>query len=162
MVIAQEPAKPFAASHRRLPACFPDRPEQHDVGFPLMISFTMVVRSVFVHRSTQRALSKENDLRQPLLLCRSDPSLHLLRSKERNRSESPTFSTLCTGKSSQRWTRAGPGEDRAYFRDATGRPRHLPTARTGAAPRDPFVEMSAGRSHFRIEDIFQLAVLIAR
>jgi hypothetical protein len=59
MAIAQEPAEPFAASHRALPACFPDRPEQQDVGFPLMISFTMVVRSVFVHRSTQLALSKE-------------------------------------------------------------------------------------------------------
>jgi hypothetical protein len=38
---------------------------------------------------------QRNDLRQTLLLCRSDPPFHLIRSKERNRSESPTFSTLC-------------------------------------------------------------------
>jgi hypothetical protein len=59
-------------------------------------------------------------------------------------------------------SRSAWGEDRVYFRDTTGWLRHLPAAWTSAAPRDPFVEMSAGRSHFRIEDLLQLAVLIAR
>jgi hypothetical protein len=35
--------------------------------------------------------------------------LHPIRSKKRNRSESLTFSTLCTGKSSRWWTRAALG-----------------------------------------------------
>ena len=39
-------------------------------------------------------------------------------------------------------SRGALGEDRAYFRDATGRLGQLPTARTGAAPRDPFVEIT--------------------
>jgi hypothetical protein len=59
-------------------------------------------------------------------------------------------------------SRSAWGEDRVYFRDATGWLRHLPTAWTSAAPRDPVVEMSAGRSHFRLEDLVQLTVLIAR
>jgi len=59
-------------------------------------------------------------------------------------------------------SRSAWGEDRVYFRDATGWLRHLPTAWTSAAPRDPVVEMSAGRSHFRMEDLVQLTVLIAR
>ena len=54
------------------------------------------------------------------------------------------------------------GEDRVYCHDDTDRLRHLPTAWTTAAPPDPFVEVSAGRSHFRVEDLLQLAVLIAR
>ena len=35
--------------------------------------------------------------------------LHRICLKKRNRSESLTFSTLCTGKSSRWWTRAAPG-----------------------------------------------------
>jgi transposase len=54
------------------------------------------------------------------------------------------------------------GEDRVYFHDETGRLRRLPAAWTSAAPPDAFVEISAGRSHFRTEDLLQLAALIAR
>ena len=54
------------------------------------------------------------------------------------------------------------GEDRVYFHDDTGRLRRLPAAWTSAAPADPFVAISAGRSHFRVEDLLQLATLVAR
>jgi len=54
------------------------------------------------------------------------------------------------------------GEDRVYFYDDAGVLRRLPTAWTSAASPDPFVEISAGRSHFRIEDLLQLAALIAQ
>ena len=54
------------------------------------------------------------------------------------------------------------GEDRVYFHDDTGRLRRLPTAWTSAAPPDAFVALSAGRSHFRVEDLLQLVALIAR
>ena len=84
-----------------------------------MISLGVVVRNIFAHRPTQRAIAKENDLRQALIFDRSYPSLsvsilkssqlHRIRLKKRNRSESLTFSTLCTGKSSRWWTRAAPG-----------------------------------------------------
>lgn len=54
------------------------------------------------------------------------------------------------------------GEDRVYYHDETGRLRRLPAAWTSAAPPDAFVKISAGRSHFRTEDLLQLAALIAR
>jgi hypothetical protein len=54
------------------------------------------------------------------------------------------------------------GEDRVYFHDDTGKLRRIPTAWTSAAAPDAFVEISAGRSHFRIEDLLQLAALITR
>ena len=53
-------------------------------------------------------------------------------------------------------------EDRVDFHDDTGRLRRLPTAWTSAAPPDAFVALSAGRSHFRVEDLLQLVALIAR
>jgi hypothetical protein len=46
------------------------------------------------------------------------------------------------------------GEDRVCFRDDTGELRYLPTDWTSLALPDPFVQASAGRSHFRIEDLF--------
>ena len=54
------------------------------------------------------------------------------------------------------------GEDRVCFRDDGGGLRYLPTAWTSLAPPDPFVRTSAGRSHFRIEDLLRLATLIAQ
>jgi len=54
------------------------------------------------------------------------------------------------------------GEDRVCFRDDEGGLRYLPTAWTSMAPPDPFVRTSAGRSHFRVEDLVQLATLIAQ
>jgi Family of unknown function (DUF5372) len=54
------------------------------------------------------------------------------------------------------------GEDRVCFRDDKGALRFLPTAWTTLAPPDPFVQMSAGRSHFRVEDLLRLTTLIAQ
>ena len=54
------------------------------------------------------------------------------------------------------------GEDRVCFRDDKGGLRYLPTAWTSIAPPDPFVRTSAGRSHFRVEDLLRLASLIAK
>src|SRR6516225_6625274 len=54
------------------------------------------------------------------------------------------------------------GEDRVCFRDDKGGLRYLPTAWTSIAPPDPFVRTSAGRSHFRVEDLLRLASLIAQ
>src|SRR6516225_3176923 len=53
------------------------------------------------------------------------------------------------------------GEDRVCYRDDKGGLRYLPTAWTSIAPPDPFVQRSAGRSHFRVEDLLRLATLIA-
>ena len=54
------------------------------------------------------------------------------------------------------------GQDRVCYRDDKGRLRFLPTDWTSLAPPDPFVQASAGRSHFRIEDLLQLTALIAQ
>jgi hypothetical protein len=54
------------------------------------------------------------------------------------------------------------GEDRVYYHDETGRLRRLPAAWTSVAALSPFEVLSAGRSHFRIEDLLQLVALIAR
>jgi hypothetical protein len=53
------------------------------------------------------------------------------------------------------------GEDRVCFHDDKGELRYLPTAWTSLASPDPFAQASAGRSHFRIEDLLQLTALIA-
>jgi hypothetical protein len=52
------------------------------------------------------------------------------------------------------------GEDRAYFHDANGRLQSILANCTDAAGIDPFVEISAGRSWFRIEDLIRLADLL--
>jgi hypothetical protein len=54
------------------------------------------------------------------------------------------------------------GEDRVYYHDETGRLRRLPATWTSVATASPFEVLSAGRSHFRVEDLLQLVALIAR
>lgn len=54
------------------------------------------------------------------------------------------------------------GEERVYFEDDAGSMRRLPAAWTSAAAANPFETMSAGRSHFRVDDLLQLVALIAR
>ncbi|WP_063750872.1 DUF5372 family protein [Paraburkholderia nodosa] len=54
------------------------------------------------------------------------------------------------------------GEDRVYFHDDAGDLKRMPAAWTSAAAPDAFEMVSAGRSHFRIEDLLQLTMLIAR
>ena len=54
------------------------------------------------------------------------------------------------------------GEERVYFHDDEGRLRRLPAAWTNAAAVNAFEAISAGRSHFRVEDLLRLVALIAR
>jgi hypothetical protein len=53
------------------------------------------------------------------------------------------------------------GEHRVFFRE-TGqtRVRSLPATWTDVGEADPFVVLSAGRSHFRPQDLVQLALLL--
>jgi len=54
------------------------------------------------------------------------------------------------------------GENRVYFSDSDGHVRSLPTSYTDVAAVDPFVEIAAGRSYFRFDDLNQLVVLLER
>jgi hypothetical protein len=54
------------------------------------------------------------------------------------------------------------GEHRAYFHDEQGRLIAIPAGWTDAAAPDPFLVVAAGRALFRMEDLMQLAKLIAR
>ena len=53
-------------------------------------------------------------------------------------------------------------EDRVYFFDESGGYRSIPAQFTSLAPQDPFVVMSAGRSHFRTEDLLELAKVLEK
>ena len=61
MVITQEPTQPLATLHRFITTRFHDPTEQQDVGLPLMIPLSMVMRNIFAQRPPQRALTKENE-----------------------------------------------------------------------------------------------------
>ena len=52
-------------------------------------------------------------------------------------------------------------EDRVLFLGEEGRLWSLPTGWTDAAPLDPFVTVAAGRSALRVDDLLDLAGLIA-
>jgi len=52
------------------------------------------------------------------------------------------------------------GEWRVYFYDDEGRLRHLPASWTDVEAVDPFVAVGAGRVHFRVEDLIDLAELL--
>jgi len=52
------------------------------------------------------------------------------------------------------------GEDRIFFHNAQGRLISLPAKWTNVIGEDPFVAISAGRSHFRVEDLVKLARLL--
>jgi hypothetical protein len=54
------------------------------------------------------------------------------------------------------------GEDRVYFHDEGGQVQSILASCTDAGGADPFVEISAGRSLFRYEDLVQLAILLER
>jgi hypothetical protein len=53
------------------------------------------------------------------------------------------------------------GEDRVYYCDHEGRLVSVPASWTAVVPPDPFVAISAGRSPFRLEDLLDLARLVA-
>ncbi len=52
------------------------------------------------------------------------------------------------------------GEDRAFFRDAEGYLQSIVASCTDVGGIDPFVEIAAGRSFFRYEDLMRLADLL--
>ena len=54
------------------------------------------------------------------------------------------------------------GENRVYFSDSHGHVQSLPTSYTDVAAVDPFVEIAAGRSYFRFDDLKELIVLLER
>ncbi len=49
-----------------------------------------------------------------------------------------------------------------YFHDAAGQLQSIMANCTDAAGLDPFVEIAAGRSYFRYEELLQLAELLER
>jgi len=52
------------------------------------------------------------------------------------------------------------GENRVYFYDKKNDITSVPATWTDVITEDPFVHLSAGRSHFRIDDLLQLHVLL--
>ena len=52
------------------------------------------------------------------------------------------------------------GEERVYFEDDEGRLSSVPAGWTSVSPPDPFVVVSAGRSHFRVVDLLELSRLL--
>ena len=53
------------------------------------------------------------------------------------------------------------GEDLLYYHNSDGRLVSVPARWTDAIPPDPVVAISAGRSPFRLEDLLELARLVA-
>ena len=49
-----------------------------------------------------------------------------------------------------------------FFYDEQGALKALPASWTDAGQRDPFVSLAGGRAHFRLADLLDLAVLVAR
>jgi hypothetical protein len=52
------------------------------------------------------------------------------------------------------------GDDLVFYRDHRGYVTALPTRWTSAEAEDLFLVVSAGRSHFRVADLIDLAALI--
>ncbi len=52
------------------------------------------------------------------------------------------------------------GDDRVFYVDETDQICSLPARWTSAAADDPFVVVSAGRSHFRVADLVDLVELV--
>ena len=51
-------------------------------------------------------------------------------------------------------------EDRVVYVDETGEARSLPARWTSAVAEDPAVVVSAGRAHFRVADLLELAKIV--
>jgi hypothetical protein len=54
------------------------------------------------------------------------------------------------------------GEDRVYFHDRDGKLKALPTIWTSLRAEDPFLTVSKGRSHFRLEDLARLIEIVRK
>jgi hypothetical protein len=53
------------------------------------------------------------------------------------------------------------GEARVFYRDAQGLRSSLPARWTSVAPEDPYLVVGTGRSRFRVQDLIDLAALLA-
>jgi hypothetical protein len=62
VVVTQEPAQPLATLYSLVTTSSRDLRKQQDVGLPLMISLSVIMRNVFPHRSSQGTFAKENEL----------------------------------------------------------------------------------------------------
>ena len=52
------------------------------------------------------------------------------------------------------------GEDRVYFHDTEGVLCSMPASWTNAIDPDAFIVIAAGRSHFRCQDLLQVAEML--
>jgi hypothetical protein len=52
------------------------------------------------------------------------------------------------------------GEQRVHFISDLGEVKYLPAHWTDAIPPDPFVAVSAGRAHCRIDDLLEIVQLV--
>lgn len=52
------------------------------------------------------------------------------------------------------------GEQRVYYYDSQNKLKSFPLSWTSAQPVDVFVKQAKGRSHFRMEDLLELRVLL--
>jgi hypothetical protein len=53
------------------------------------------------------------------------------------------------------------GEARVFYRDPQGLRSSLPARWTSLTPVDPYLAVGAGRSRFRVQDLIDLAALLA-
>jgi hypothetical protein len=138
-----------------------------------MIALLVVVRHVFSDRSTQRRLPHEYHLAEALILYRANESLRISIRKGSQLSHDPSGETQFVRVThpfhplhGREFTlvdyRNTWGEEHVYFHDYSGRLRRLPASWTSVAAPCAFEVISAGRSHFRVEDLLRLVALIAR
>jgi Family of unknown function (DUF5372) len=53
------------------------------------------------------------------------------------------------------------GEGRVFYRDSQGHRASMPLGWTSLAPQDPYLAVVAARSRFRVQDLIDLAALLA-
>jgi hypothetical protein len=66
MILRQKSIQPIATSHRLVAAGFRNLAEKQHVVLTLVISLSMIVGQIVVHRPPQRSFAKGNNLRQTL------------------------------------------------------------------------------------------------
>jgi hypothetical protein len=66
MIVPQKSTQPLATSHRFVAAGFRSLAEKQHVVFTLVISLSMIVRQIVIHRPPQGSFTKGNNLRQTL------------------------------------------------------------------------------------------------
>ena len=53
------------------------------------------------------------------------------------------------------------GEERVFYRDRLGHRASIPACWTSLSAEDPYLVMTRGRSRFRVQDLIDLAALLA-